>query len=108
MSKTVYDLVNATIKKVERVEDYFQLVMDSQVMNIFNPVTCYSSNKTNKVELSSAIKKKIVYIEYEERSFLKIHLEDQTFIKVSLLEEDYTGPEAISVHYDSGEVIVFE
>lgn len=108
MSKTIYDLVSATIQKAEKVEDYFQLVMDSQVMNIFNPVICYSSDETNKIELSSAIKKKIVNIEYEARAFLKIQLEDETFIEVSLLEEDYTGPEAISLHYDSGEVIVFE
>ena len=108
MSKSIFDLVGTTIQKVEKVEDYFQLIMDTEIMNIFNPVTCYSSNEINKTDLSNAIKKKVVNIEYEARAFLKIKLEDETFIEISLLEEDYTGPEAISLYYGSGEVIVFE
>ena len=108
MSKSIFNLVGTTIQKIDKVEDYFQLIMDTEIMNIFNPVTCYSSNDINKIELSNAIKKKIVNIEYETRMFIKIKLEDETYIEISLLEEDYTGPEAINLYYGSGEMIVFD
>lgn len=108
MSKSIFNLVGTTIQKVDRVEDYFQLIMDTEIMNIFNPVTSYTSNDINNIELINAIKKKIVNIEYETRMFLKIKLEDDTYIEISFLEEDYTGPEAINVYFGSGEVIVFE
>ncbi len=51
--------------------------------------------------------KKIVNIEYKPKAFLKIELDDKTFIEITLSEEDYTGPEAISLNYNTGEVIVF-
>jgi hypothetical protein len=48
-NKSIYDLVGATISKVEKAEDYFQLIMDTGIMNIFNPVKCYSLNEISYV-----------------------------------------------------------
>jgi hypothetical protein len=108
MSKSIFDLVGTTIQKVEKIQDYFQLSMDSEIMNIFNPVSCYSSNETTKIQVCHAIKKRVINIEYEARVYLKIILEDEVLVEISLLPDDYTGPEAISLYFGSGEVIVFE
>ncbi len=84
-------LVDLIIKKVEILQDYFQLVFaDNTTLNIFNKYQ-YDGSSVLVLEgekLVSAI---------ETKNKIVFEFKDSGKLTVSLLDKDYNGPEAIEL-----------
>jgi len=111
MEKTIQDIVGAEIKSVEEVFDYWQIVTDKGTINMYNPYKFFipEGNNSEMMEakaanLKNAIVTKVIF---EKDQHLKLELNHQKVLVISLAEQDYTGPEAISIHYSTGEIIIF-
>ncbi len=84
-------LVGLIIKKVEVIQDYFQLIFaDSMILNIYNR---YQYDGGSVLALEG---KKLVSV-IETNNKIVLDFEDSGKLTVSLLDEDYNGPEAIEL-----------
>ena len=104
------DIIGAKILSLDEIYDYWQIVTDKGTINIYNPSKYFISKENylgiNEVDdIVNAIVKNILY---ESMNYFKIELNNGRIFETSLLKGDYTGPEAISIHYKTGEIIVFE
>lgn len=107
MKKTIFNLIGDKIQSVRINSDYIQLITESAIININNPITIYALDGGSEKGFKDIIRKEITNIEYNSKFFILLELEKIGF-KISLLDEDYTGPEAGSLNYFSGEIIIFE
>lgn len=88
---TLQILVGLTIKKVEVLQDYFQLIFaDSTILNIFNK---YQYDGSSVLTLEG--KKLVSVIETDYK--IVLDFKDCGKLTVGLLDEDYNGPEAIEL-----------
>ena len=112
MEKTVQDMVGAKIQSFEEVCDYWQIVTDKGTINIYNP-SKYCTPQGNHLEMKDVKEEDLINaivtnVTFEPAKYLKFELNHEKILKTSLEEEAYTGPEAVSIHYNTGETIVFE
>ncbi|MHB9010441.1 MAG: hypothetical protein ACYC3E_00410 [Carboxydocellales bacterium] len=112
MSSTIKDLVNAKISSVEKVYDYWQVCTDKGMINIYNPVK-FVRAKNESIDLEESciqelVNHSIVNLTFKTLEHIRFELDNEKVLTVSLAEDDYTGPEAVSVHFISGEVMVLE
>lgn len=112
MKKIIQDLVGSKTKSFKGVFDYWQLVTDIGIINIYNPFNCFFSKgydtKLKEVNRKDLLNTVIVNIDFQTKEYFNFILENNIKLEVSLLDDDYTGPEAISIHYNTGELIVIE
>ncbi len=107
MGKTIYDIIDSTIKEIKNVEDYYQIYMDNGIINIYNPFKVYENTSIVSENFNKICNNKIIDVQYLEEEFIKIILENGYGIKISILDEDFSESEAINIYFDSGEIIVF-
>jgi hypothetical protein len=110
MKKSLLDLVGAKVQNFEEVLDYWQLVTDKGTINIYNPAK-FLTSQGNHIEMKEVAQLnftniiiKNVYLEIEK--IFRLEFSDEKVLETSLEDKDYYGPEAISIHYNSGETIV--
>ncbi len=104
----ILQLEKKYLNKIEKVEDYYQIYIETAVINVYNPMEIYDLNENVilKKEWHKINKRRILKIYYNESSFMKIELDNQNIIFISLLDDDYSSPEAIEVNFNSGKIIV--
>ena len=111
MQKTIQDIVGAKIQSFRDVYDYWQIITDKGTINIYNPFKYHTLQghhfeiKEVKEDLVNAI---VTNVAFMTRKYLQLELNHEKILETSLAEEAYTGPEAISIQYNTGEIIVFE
>lgn len=102
-------MLGSRIEKVEEVYDYWQWVTDKGSINIYNPFEF--SSKGNRIRNKEVITKDsfnevIINVDFVANLYVTFVFSNDIKLKVSLLDEDYTAPEAISIHFKTGELIV--
>jgi hypothetical protein len=113
MGKTIQDMVGAKIQTFKKVFDYWQIVSDKGIINIYNPSKYFALPQENYFEMKEVKERDLVNaiitnVIFETGKYLKLELNYEKVIETSLIEGDYMGPEAISISYNTGEIIVFE
>ena len=82
-------LNNATIKRFEKIEDYYHILFsDGNILNIFNNIS-YSSDfefEGKKVESVSELKEKIIIL-----------IDGGSALIIGMTDNDYNGPEALAL-----------
>lgn len=108
MMEEILQLKNKYINKIEKVEDYYQIYIETSIINVYNPMEIYDFNENEilKRDWHKINGKRISKIYFKESSFMKIELENRNIIFVSLLDNDYSSPEALVFHFNSGKTIV--
>ncbi|MDH6670713.1 hypothetical protein ACXFAU_16655 [Paenibacillus glucanolyticus] len=95
----------AVITNVEQVHDYFQIVSTKFTLNIYNSFYVKYNNMTSN-DYEMLVGKVIKTIELTEKEALVLELKDKIYICISLANEDYLGPEAVHIKFNTGEVII--
>lgn len=112
MGKTINDIIGAKINSIVEVYDYWQVITNKGTINIYNPskyITPQGNEfKLKEVEKQDLVSSIVTNVEFDAEKYLKIEMDHMKTIEISLLVEDYCGPEAISVHFSTGEILVFE
>lgn len=112
MGKIVEDIIGAKVQRFEGIYDYWHIITDKGIINIYNPSKYYTTQEKyleiKDVKEEDLINAIVTNITFKTTRYLKFELNNKNILKTSLKEEDYTGPEAVSVHYNTGDVIVFE
>ncbi|WP_373229308.1 hypothetical protein [Cohnella sp.] len=95
----------AVITNVKEVHDYFQLTSTNFLLNIYNSfhVKCNNIILNNHEMLLGKVIKTVKIIDTEA---LLLELEDNIIICISLADDDYSGPEAVQIKFNTGETIV--
>lgn len=112
MSNVIKGLINAKILGIEKVYDYWQVCTDKGMINIYNPVKFVSqqneSRDLDETCIEELVKHNIINLVFKTLECIRFEVDDKKVIIVSLAEIDYIGPEAVSIHFNSGEVVVLE
>lgn len=102
-------LVGATVDKIIKIHDYWQLILDIGVINCYNPIK-HNSRKTScpfDYKYSDLyVGKKVTNVIYKDLEYLTLVFENKSKIVISLAPEDWEVPEATVVNLSSGEMIV--
>jgi hypothetical protein len=110
MAKTINDLINAKIIGIQHIYDYWQIITDISGINAYNPVKyCTHSDgciELGSLQLDNILDHTIVAVEYKELQYLHLKLDNRNSIAISLKDADYSGPEALSIHFSTGEIMV--
>lgn len=109
---TLEILIGTKIKNFIKVYDYNQIITEKGIINIYNPLEYYIINR-NQFVLSNIhelnlINTTITNIKFKTKKHLIFEINYKIILKVSLASEDYISPEAISIHFNTGEVLIFE
>ena len=92
-------LVGMRLRSIEHVHDYVQLW--------FSAATLSAYSKTDISPSESALHKQcVVSVSFEPGIALVLAFSNDARVVVSALPDDYVGPEAFSVHFDSGVIVV--
>ena len=107
--KTLYDMRNAKITEVIFIYDYWQIITDKYRVSIYNPLKYKTrineySNFCD-IYISSIINHIIVDVKLIETE-LVFELDNKCFVAILLSDEDYSEPEAASVCFKTGEIMV--
>ncbi len=104
----ILQLEKKYLNKIEKVEDYYQIYIETAIINVYNPMKIYDFNESVilKKEWHKITERRISKIYYEESSFMEIELDNKNIIFISLLDDDYSSPEAIVFNFNSGKIIV--
>jgi hypothetical protein len=109
MIESMSGLNNARILRIQKSHDYWQIMTDRGIINIYNPVR-YCTETGSFLDLEHLQFGDIVnhavtnIIECEKR--LCFELDNDSSVIISLANSDYCGPEAFDIHLDSGTIIV--
>jgi hypothetical protein len=111
MGKMINDMIGAKIQRLIDSGDYWQVITDNSTINVFNPAkyyisqgNCFEMNEVHDELLLNAV---ITDIEFETEKYLRIIINDKARLEISLNSDDYNGPEAISIYYNTGDIVVF-
>ncbi len=108
MPKNIFDIIGATISQIKLIEDYYQIYMSKGIFNIYNPFEIYKNNSiVDKNIIYQLSNSKIIDLIYVDEQFIKIILANEYEIKISIVSEDYRAPEAITIFFNTGEIIAF-
>lgn len=102
-------LLDAIILDVEFICDYCQLFTSMGMVNIYNPILCELEGKVVNIKdvfNDYIFQHQIVTEKYVSREYYEIYLDDKCKIVVSLLEKDYISPEAVSIHFNDGKIMI--
>jgi hypothetical protein len=107
--KALCDMINAKITGVSFTHDYFQIVTNKYILSVYNPIKYKTiSNVYSDLHdfcLSHIVSRSIIEVIPKETEVC-FELDNKCFITVSLADEDFRGPEAASVCFTSGEIMV--
>lgn len=101
MEKILVSRLPLTVCNIVKQHDYYQLVADGVIINVFNPIHLIAP-------IQSLIDHQITDILISENEKLIFLFENGISMKVSLLCDDYTGPEACSIIFADGNCVVIE
>ncbi|MGZ4122656.1 MAG: hypothetical protein ACXVOI_05520, partial [Tumebacillaceae bacterium] len=80
-------------------------------MGIYNPVFYRVSGRENEElddqHLHDLIGREITGLFILDDQRLEFTLDDSSVFTISLRTEDFIGPEAAEIHFDTGEIIIF-
>ena len=112
MNKSLKDMVGGDITNIISVEGYWQLKTNKFLVTIYNPLK-YLTIKNELLDINMTdtemfINSVITKVVYKERSQLILELENNRKLYILLRDNDYVGPEALSILYNSGEIIVVQ
>lgn len=109
MAKTINDIVGSTIQDFVVIHDYTQIIMNKVIINIYSPLKYYTKNEGQmtlmNVQGKDLINTTVTTVDFKAEEYFRIELDHKKTLEISLLAEDYNGPEAISIHYKTGEII---
>ena len=104
-SKIFNELIGTQLSSVEFVQDYLQLRFDGPTINVTNPLTVKTDQKTIvswnngfRDLLCEQITKIVDRIDIEPEKQFKITFADRSEITISLRPEDFDSPEAVYAH----------
>lgn len=94
-------LENSVILAIKSIYDYWQIEVSTGTINIYNMM------KING-EIDRVIGQHIIRVVQVPNKDLILILDNGLEIKVLLCDEAYSGPEAMSVYLNNGEVFVID
>lgn len=104
-------LTGAVVKKLQQIEDYWQLITNGPIVTINNPfLIVFQSRTISPIECNQKIYagQKIVTENYLENRYYQIVLENGAKINISLEPMDYICPEAVYISdSNNGQFVVF-
>ncbi len=109
MKDALDGMVHSTIEGLESIHDYVQLLMDRCILSIYTPATYRSvlgEGGRLDANWSMARGHAIAAVSYCEGAYVELCLDDGAAIRISLCENDYSGPEALSLHFGDGSIVV--
>ena len=93
-------LLNLSIARALKVEDYFQLYLsDGSILNLYNQTVL------NGVQWEDLTDKSITRVD-ESADVITLTFSDGSSLSIITTDEGYNGPEAFSLHLPNGDVIV--
>lgn len=111
MLKTIQDLKDARIESFNQTYDYWQIFLDTSIINIYNPFKILD-NDGNSLQIDEKIQTKLVGLKIiniidEPNKCIEFILNKNKKLVISIAKEDYSMPEALEINFKSGEFIVF-
>ncbi|WP_010250407.1 hypothetical protein [Acetivibrio cellulolyticus] len=112
MEKTFENGLVSQIISFELIDDYWQLKTDEYVANIYNPLKITDMSGKN-LELNHCVMAEIkncmiTSVNYQAGTSIDYVLDVGKKLIVSLKDNDYTGPEALTIYFKTGEIITVE
>lgn len=107
-SKRITDVIESKIVSVTNIFDYWQIQTDKCVINIYNPIeheikgTQLLFREMPNDDLSGLPITNILL----KPEYVIIEVNTKYRIYISLRDDDYNGPEAMGIQFDSGEILV--
>ena len=112
MRNITQKLIGSKIQRFVQVYDYWQLITDKGSINIYNPFKFYYCNGNRidqtREKMENLLDEVIINVFFETKVYIRFVLNNKVEIYVSLLDDDYTGPEAVSIRFNTGELFVIE
>ena len=111
MSKKVNDLVGAAITSFIEIHDYKQMVTDGGIINFYNPMSCCSlqGDTIDFMKIPESLSNPVITkIVVKKNEYLRLEINSEVIIDVSLKDDDYTCPEAASIYFETGEIMVIQ
>ncbi|MFC4766977.1 hypothetical protein [Effusibacillus consociatus] len=117
MGKSINDIINCKISKVQRVFtngtfDFWDILTDKCSIGIYNPVTYGKTvdkqeqlDDHNKDRLLNHVIKNVVI---KNGQCLIFELDSSEIIHISLREADFKTPEAAEIHFQTGEIMIID
>jgi len=110
MDNAFDEMEGSRIQSIVRQDDYWQINTNEFTLNIFNPFMCVCYNtqlvSVNEENKDFYVNQIVTNVIFEDGKSLLLELGSKLKLYVSLTEDDYTTPEALSLHYETGEIIV--
>ena len=103
-------LIGSIVKKMQPVEDYWQILTDGPIVTINNPfeITLLGKHMPMETATKVMVGQRIVAENYLEDDYYLIILENGLQINISLNPMDYVCPEAVYIaNSNSGQFVVF-
>jgi hypothetical protein len=102
-------MINSEIKDIIKVHDYWQIITDKVIINIYNPYIISNKIGENlKQPYEDLINIKIKNITYKDNVEYCIELFDGYCIKILLDNDSYVGSEALEICSNDSEFIMVE
>jgi hypothetical protein len=106
MGSSLDRIINSRINIMQKKSDYWWVSLDVGEMGIYNPVILYDTEGEKSIEFDKIVGERITKVVFEEGKYISIVLESDNKLIVSIEPDSYTGPEALSIMFNSGSFIV--
>lgn len=98
MINLLNDLIGLRIIKVIMIYDYYQLILNQGVINIYAKIDC------SVIDL--LVNSLITNIEVKEKMQIQFELNNETLFHISWIDKNEDSPEIMSIHFENGDVII--
>lgn len=102
---TIRDIVGAVVVRCYPVHDYVQLELDRVGLSLYNPILGLEPTTEQLLGFTGRV---VTAVEAEDDQWFRIRFDGGPDLVISLRPQDYTGPEAIVIHFATGEIMVIQ
>ena len=108
--KTLEKLQNTTIISIDAILDYWQITTEVAVISIYTSVECARHSTLGATfeltDLSETIGRTITAVKYSPDDAFVLETDNSLLMRVPLSESACVTPEAVCIHYMTGEIVV--